>query len=87
MTAAFAVGPDVAHVEASGVVYVVRVPDGEILVLEGSAALIWALALEDAEAPLVRRVADVAGRPEDKLERDVQGFVDDLVSLGLLLPG
>ncbi len=87
MTPPFAIGPDVAHVEAGGVVHLVRVPDGEILVLEGSAALIWLLAVQDGAESLPRRVAELAGRPEAEVAADVQGFVADLVARGLLAPG
>ena len=88
----FRVGPAVAveEVPASdpdqlGRIYVSSLPDGPLLCLEGTAALIWTEALGVGEPSVAARVADVVGVSGDEVERDVAQFLDDLVQRGMLV--
>ena len=65
-------------------VYIARLPDGPIIALEGTAALIWIEACSPAPGDLADRVADHVDRDAADIAADVEGFVDDLVARGLL---
>ena len=84
--------PDVAVVDGEPAVdggeatlYLAHLPSGPLLILEGSAALIWRAAVSpDWESDLVERVADQTGVDPDEIREDVETFVVDLVAQGLL---
>ena len=70
----------------SDVVYAAPLPDGPITVLEGVAALIW----REATTQPRERVADVvaARTAQDaaSIRPYVDGFIDEMISRGLLVP-
>jgi hypothetical protein len=77
------VGEDPAIPE---VVYLMLLPDGEPAVLRDSAAVIWSVAAtgeDDVSAAVAARV-DV---PLVRVAPDVERFLDELVSLGLIEVG
>jgi hypothetical protein len=79
------IGARVAATVFEEKVYVARLPDGPIHVLEGTAALIWSHALEVPRVQLFAAVADdVEGDPAT-VRAEVAAFVDDLVRQGLLV--
>jgi hypothetical protein len=67
-----------------GVVFLARLPDGPIIVLQGTAALIWAEACGPDVGGVVHRVAEQVGRDAADIEHVVDDFLDDLVEQGLL---
>ena len=88
MTAAYRPGGDVGVtlVHDDLTVYLARLPDGPVMVLEGVAALIW---VEATTAPAVgwcRRVAEAVGEPQERIVGDVEAFVTDLRERGLIEP-
>lgn len=74
----------VGVIEEDGVVYVARLPNGPIAVLDGIAALIWAEACSDRES-IADRVAELTDAAPDAIRGDVDAFVADLVARGLLV--
>lgn len=90
--ARFEVGPDVAvesvpESDADHVarIYVAPLPDGPLLCLEGTGAIIWEEAVRAGESSVVARVAARVGLPVDEIEQDVAQFLDELVQRGLLV--
>lgn len=80
---------DVAVVETSGDprrVFLSKLPSGEILVLEGSAALIWRAALSVPADKIAAEVAAATDETEQAVHSQVRCFVDDLVRHELLVP-
>lgn len=68
-------------------VYIARVPDGPLLVLEGSAALIWRAAVSSAAGSDVGdRVAAEVGVAAAEIREEVENFLVELISQGLLEP-
>lgn len=66
-------------------VYVARLPDGPIQVLEGPAALIWSHALAVPRSRLADAVtAEVEGDPAT-IRTELAAFVDALIQQGLLV--
>lgn len=86
MTGAWVVADDVGYEVRGDVVYVARLPDGPLLVLDGPAALIWVEARSDAPGTLAQRVADASGASVADIEGDIEAFTADLVAAGLLRP-
>lgn len=82
---ALRVSEGVAWTRHDGRVYVAAVPAGPIAVLEGTAALIWELALDGPGTTLTERVAGVTGQPVDTVREDVTTFVGQLVDGGWLV--
>lgn len=86
---AYRVPPRVAHVVPDGEpdppdsVFVMVVPDGLPVVLHGSAAWIWLCAAE-GETDVAEAIADLAGISRADVAVDVEHFLDELVSRGLL---
>lgn len=87
--------PAVAEVECQEggrpVVYLGRLPDGPLIVLEGSAVAIWLAAVDqsrpdrsDPGEDLVDRVAASVGVPANAVREDVTDFLATLVQAGLL---
>lgn len=74
-------------------VYVARLPSGPLVVLDGSAAVIWEAATCDGpdsdlspENAVVATVADTVGVDVGDVHDDVLAILADLVRLGLLTP-
>jgi hypothetical protein len=61
-------------------------PDGPLARLEGSAAVIWAEAVDDDPSELVDRIADRTAAQPDDIAADVGSFLQQLVERGLLEP-
>lgn len=64
--------------------YLATVPDGHTVLLTGSARLIWLVAADGLE--VLPGVAELAGLPPQEIADDVNRFLDDLVTRGLLAP-
>lgn len=85
--------PDVALVDGRQLpdrtdhIYLARLPDGEITVLTGSAAVIWREATTGDGDDLVSRVALRSAQNPADIGDDVRTFVADLVARGLLERG
>ncbi len=79
----------VAHVVPDGepdlpeALFLMQLPDGPPQVLHGPAAWIWLVAA-DGEPDVADAVAHLAGRPRQEVAADVEQFLADLVSRGLL---
>jgi hypothetical protein len=88
MTAAFRVSADagVTIGDDGLTVYVAGLPAGPLLVLAGTAGIIWVEATTGPAAGWVGRVADAVGQAEDDVTADVEAFVGDLCDRGLLEP-
>ncbi|MDT0215574.1 PqqD family protein [Rothia sp. ARF10] len=86
---AYSVPERVAHVErdADGLpqVFLMRLPDGEPVALEGTAALIWTFAAE-GETDVATAVARAVGLPREEIADDVEAYLVRLVETGLLTP-
>ncbi|WP_353808037.1 PqqD family protein [Agromyces sp. SYSU T00194] len=65
--------------------YVAAIPWGPIVVLEGVAAIIWALAQGSARAEVPRLVAEVTGADLDEIREQVDTFLSELLQRGLLI--
>ena len=76
--------PGVAVVEEGDAVYVARLPDGPIAVLDGVAALIWTEACAGDRETVAARVAAALEPPAEDIDRAVDEFVAGLVDRGLL---
>jgi hypothetical protein len=84
-----ALAADVAWIDMAesgvDVVYATALPDGPPLVLSGTAGLIFVAAQEGGTAEeIVDRVAHGADATAGEVRADVLGFLDHLVTLGLL---
>ena len=64
-------------------VYLMQLPDGEPLVLQGSGGAIWALAADGVD-DVPAALADAVGRPVAEIVDDVNSFLGELVTRGLL---
>lgn len=67
----------------SPVVYLMQLPDGEPLVLQGSGGVIWALAADGTD-DVPAALAAAVGCPMEEIVDDVSSFLDELVIRGLL---
>lgn len=76
----------VGVVVVAEVVYAAPLPDGPIAVLEGVAAFIWHAALAGERDDVAAQVAAATGRDVAEVGAAVEGFLDDLVARGLLMP-
>ena len=87
-------GPDLRPAGGVGVVtdegqdglriFLARLPDGPLVVLEGSSAVIWQAATTSGRGDLVSRVAESTGAPADEIGGEVERFVGELVARGFL---
>ena len=77
-------GDAVGIVEHEDVLYVATLPDGPIIVLVGSSALIWDEACAGDREKIVDRVAAATNAPPDGIRAEVEAFVAELVARGLL---
>lgn len=84
----FSLAPDIAYIVATDVVpddghvYVMAIPDGTPLSLDGSAALLF-LAIVDGIDPW-ETAADVAGERTPEIDASVDAFLAQLVALNIL---
>lgn len=72
---------------APGTVYLAHLPNGPLIVLEGSAALIWRTSLATANhsgRSVAVRVAEAMGSDPAAIQADVEAFLRELVTKGLL---
>jgi hypothetical protein len=76
--------PGVAVEQREEAVYLARLPDGPIVALEGTAAVIWIEACSADRRAIAERVADHVDRDAADIATDVDTFLDDLVAQGLL---
>lgn len=77
--------PSVAWVLLDGAVYLAALPDPPILVLEGSAALIWQTALMHEPDGVVSEIARSVGEPFEVVRPSVVAFIDEMLTRGLLI--
>ena len=86
MSPAFRPSDDVGVVVAAegDTVYLVRLPDGPLLVLEGPAATIWTEATTGGASGWVRRVAATFDETEERVAGDVRRLVSDLEERGII---
>ena len=75
---------DVGVIDRGDAVYAARLPQGPILVLAGTAAVIWRAACDAGEGAVADRAAGSIDRDSSAIEDAVDGFVADLVARGLL---
>ena len=66
-------------------IYVAHLPDGPILSLTGTAALVWRAALDGPAQGISDRVAAAAGLPVGDIADDVTVFVETLLGGGLIV--
>ena len=69
---------------AEAVLHLMVLPDGRPVTLRGTAATIWALALETDD--VVGELAAMVGRPRADIAAETDAFVSDLVLQGFLQP-
>lgn len=81
---AYRPGRGIAMEQHDDAVYVARLPDGPIIVLEGTAALIWMEACSHEPGAIVDRVGEQVDRDTGEIADAVVRFVEDLVAQGLL---
>jgi hypothetical protein len=78
-------GPGVAVIEDDdGAVYIASLPEGPIHVLDGVAAVIWAVARGTDRARIAQEVAEVTAADLGEVRVEVEAFIDDLITRGLL---
>lgn len=82
---AFAPAERVGAVVTPDAVYLARLPEGPILVLEGTAALVWEAALGSSRESIAEHVASSTAMPVEDIRAEVEGFVDRLIAQGLLV--
>lgn len=75
----------VAVVKETDAVYIARLPDGPIAVLDGVAAVIWVEASAGDRETLASRVAAALEPPAEDIDEAVDEFVDGLIEHGLLV--
>jgi hypothetical protein len=76
----------VAALELDGTVYAAYLPDGPIAVLDGVAGLVWAEACAGERTTIAERVAEATDVAADEIRDEVDAFVSDLMTRGLLMP-
>ena len=76
--------PDVAVVVTDETVYLGSLPAGPLIVLRGSAAIIWRAAEGAGPEAVARRVAELTGLDVAAVAADADRFVSDLLGRGLL---
>jgi hypothetical protein len=80
----YAPAAGVAVVDEDDTVYAAHLPAGPIVVLHGIGALIWHEACSGKRETLVERVAKATDATPGIVRDEVDAFVTDLVSRGLL---
>lgn len=81
----YVVADRVGVVELGDDVYVAHLPEGPIVSLTGTAAIVWRAALDDSAHDVADRVAVASGLPSADIAADVATFVRELVTWGLLV--
>lgn len=76
--------PRVAVLKQDDVIYVAKLPDGPILVLEGGAAAIWIEACRGERSSIAERLTDGTGVPAGDIRANVEKFIDEMLRSGLL---
>lgn len=66
-------------------VFLMRLPGGSPVVLEGTGATIWLLAVDGAD-DVAAAVADAVGERRETIADDVEAYLVKLVEIGLLEP-
>lgn len=80
----YTVGAHVGVVEANDAVFLAALPDGPIIRLSDTAAMIWDAALNDG-GTVAAEVAAATGVVESQIAADVEAFLSDLVGRHLLV--
>lgn len=86
-TPAYVVPSNLAWIDGSehgheGDLYLTQLPDGRTVLLRGSSRLIWLAAIESPD--VVTEVAEAAGVPSEEIAEDVNAFLRELTTQGLL---
>lgn len=81
---AYVVANRVGVVVDADEIYVAHLPDGPILSLTGTAALVWRAAVNGPAQQIADRVAAEAGLLAEDIADDVTTFVETLLAEGLL---
>lgn len=72
------------HVDdETGVVYVAEAHTGELVVLDGSAAVIWSVLPDATTDEIIESIADAAAVPVEEVRSDIEGFLESLAARGL----
>jgi hypothetical protein len=66
-------------------VFVAHLPDGPILALRGTAAIVWRAVLDGPRETVLERVAEATGASAEAISGEVDDFVDDLLAQGLIV--
>lgn len=77
---------DVGVIDDGDAVYAARLPQGPIVVLAGTAGVIWRAACEEGDGTVADRASGRVDRDTAAIVGAVDEFVADLVVLGLLEP-
>ncbi|MFY9714083.1 MAG: hypothetical protein WAK00_11475 [Microbacterium sp.] len=84
MTAGFRVTDRVGVIDEGEVLYAATLPRGPIVVLEGTAALVWREACSGPADTLVERITPLVDAGSIDIAGSVTTFMEDLVARGLL---
>lgn len=84
MTAGYRPADRVGVIDDGDAVYVAPLPRGPIVVLDGTAALVWRAACDGPADTIAARVADRVDEAAEGIEGAVDAFVADLLDRGLL---
>lgn len=92
MSAAYRCPSDVAMVpgamgdpeRGSYTLYLSHLPSGSLVVLQGTSALIYAEAVNDGGPDVATRLAETVGMTADNIRGDVEAFLVELTTRGLL---
>lgn len=71
-------------IDRDDVVYVARLPEGPMVVLAGTAAVVWRAACDAGEGTVAERAARSVDQDGPAIAGDVESFLADLVGRGLL---
>lgn len=75
-----------AVVEADEVLYVAKVPEGPILVLEDVSRVVWREALTESDEPIETRIAAMFEGDPSNIAASIRAFLDEMVAAGILHP-
>lgn len=65
--------------------YVARLPEGPIIMLDAIGELIWRELAGRTRDELTGRIAAQVGASIESIAADIESFVDELIGLGLIL--
>jgi len=77
---------EVGVIDRGDVVYVARLPQGPMIVLAGTAAVVWRAACTAGEGSVAQRAALDVDQDASAISTAVDEFLTDLVGRGLLAP-